>query len=91
MDRPLCITYNMASIDGRLTIAPDVNLMVGDERWTAITAALGDPYEWVRTAHDPQVLLEGSGPDFQRHAGQNRDLSRPSQRLRALRSSATAG
>ena len=35
--------------------------MAGDERWTAATAGLGDPYEWVRSAHDPQVLLEGSG------------------------------
>jgi riboflavin biosynthesis pyrimidine reductase len=61
MGRPRCITYNMASVDGRLTLAPGVNLMAGDERWTAATAGLGDPYDWVRTTHDPQVLLEGSG------------------------------
>ena len=61
MERPRCITYNMASVDGRLTLAPGVSLMAGDERWTAATAGLGDPYDWVRAAHDPQVLLEGSG------------------------------
>lgn len=59
--RPRCITYNMVSVDGRLTIAPGVNLMAGDPRWEAATAGLGDPYDWVRQVHDPQVLLEGSG------------------------------
>jgi 2,5-diamino-6-(ribosylamino)-4(3H)-pyrimidinone 5'-phosphate reductase len=61
MVRPRCITYSMASVDGRLTLAPGVNLMAGDPRWDAATAGLGDPYEWVRREHDPQVLLEGSG------------------------------
>ncbi|MGB8020635.1 MAG: dihydrofolate reductase family protein [Candidatus Nanopelagicales bacterium] len=61
MDRPRCITYNMASVDGRLTIAPGVSLLAGDPRWDAATAGLGDPYDWVRRVHDPQVLLEGSG------------------------------
>lgn len=51
----------MASVDGRLTLAPGVSLMAGDDRWTAVTAGLGDPYDWVRSAHDPLVLLEGSG------------------------------
>ncbi len=53
--------YSMASVDGRLTIAPGVNLMAGDPRWEAATAGLGDPYDWIRREHDPQVLLEGSG------------------------------
>lgn len=61
MDRPRCVTYNMISIDGRLTLAPGVSLMAGDARWEAATAGLGDPYDWVRRVHDPQVLLEGSG------------------------------
>ncbi len=61
MGRPRCITYNMASVDGRLTLAPGVSLMAGDVRWTAVTAGIGDPYDWVRSVHDPQVLLEGSG------------------------------
>ena len=61
MARPRCITYSIASVDGRLTVAPEVNLMAGDPRWEAATAGLGDPYPWIRREHDPQVLLEGSG------------------------------
>lgn len=61
MDRPRIVTYNLASVDGRLTLAPGVNLLTGDDRWTALTSGVGDPYDWVRQAHDPQVLLEGSG------------------------------
>ena len=61
MTRPRCITYSIASVDGRLTLAPGVNLMAGDPRWEAATTGVGDPYEWVRREHDPQVLLEGSG------------------------------
>lgn len=61
MSRPRIVTYNLASVDGRLTLAPGVSLMAGDERWTALTSGLGDPYEWVREQHDPQVILEGSG------------------------------
>lgn len=61
MTRPRVITFNVASVDGRLTLAPDVNLMAGDERWTTIAKDLGDPYRWPRELHDPQLLLEGSG------------------------------
>jgi riboflavin biosynthesis pyrimidine reductase len=55
------VTFNMISVDGRVTLAPGVNLMAGDARWEATTAGVGDPYDWVRRVHDPQVLLEGSG------------------------------
>ena len=51
----------MISVDGRVTLAPGVNLMAGDARWEAATAGMGNPYDWVRRVHDPQVLLEGSG------------------------------
>ncbi|HEY5248058.1 MAG TPA: dihydrofolate reductase family protein [Dermatophilaceae bacterium] len=61
MDRPHIVTYNLASVDGRLTLAPGVSLLAGDDRWTALTSDVGDPYQWVRRVHDPQVLLEGSG------------------------------
>lgn len=60
MRRPRVITFNVASVDGRLTIAPGVQLLSGDERWNAIAGG-GDPYRWVREIHDPDVLLEGSG------------------------------
>ncbi|MDH3499763.1 MAG: dihydrofolate reductase family protein [Acidimicrobiia bacterium] len=66
MERPKVITCNMVSVDGRLTIAPDVQLLFGDQRWSAI-AGSADPYTWVREIHDPDLLLEGSnsfvGPD----------------------------
>lgn len=40
--------------------------MAGDPRWP--TAGTDDPYDWVRSEHDPEVLLEGSGsfaPDIE--------------------------
>ena len=61
MRRPRVVTFNIASVDGRLTLGPGINLMSGDERWTALTEELGDPYLWVREVHKPQMLLEGSG------------------------------
>lgn len=62
MARLRCITYSMASVDGRVTIAPGVSLLAGDARWEAITAGVSvEPYRWVRRTHEPQALLEGSG------------------------------
>jgi len=61
VNRPRIITYNMSSLDGRLTLAPGVSLLTGDRRWKALTSGFDDPYDWVRQTHDPQVLLEGSG------------------------------
>jgi riboflavin biosynthesis pyrimidine reductase len=61
MKRPRVITFNLASVDGRLAPAPGVNLMAGDERWNAVVKDLADPSVWSREAHDPQLLLEGSG------------------------------
>ena len=61
VERPRIVTYNLAFVDGRLTLAPGVSLLAGDNSWTALTSGVGDPYEWVRLVHDPQVLLEGSG------------------------------
>jgi riboflavin biosynthesis pyrimidine reductase len=59
MGRPKIITCNMISIDGRLTVAPGVQLLFGDERWSAV-AGTADLYQWVRDLHDPDMLLEGS-------------------------------
>lgn len=61
MERPRVITYNLVSVDGRLTLAPGVNLMAGDERWSAVIEGIGDPYLWAREVHDPDLLIEGSG------------------------------
>lgn len=66
-DRPRVVTCNVISVDGRVTLAPGVQLLVGDERWTRI-AGDSDLYEWVRAVHDPEVLLEGSGSFVPRDA-----------------------
>lgn len=59
-DRPKVVTCNMISVGGRLTIAPGVQLLFGDERWSAMTGDT-DPYRWMVEVHDPEVFLEGSG------------------------------
>lgn len=69
MRRPRVITFNMTSIDGRLTLAPGVNLMTGDERWVGVTEGMGDPYLWARETHNPDLLLEGSGCHDQVYGG----------------------
>lgn len=68
MERPRVITCNQASVDGRLTLAPDVLLLNGDERWSQL-AGDGDLYGWIRAVHDPDLLLEGSGSFVARDAG----------------------
>jgi riboflavin biosynthesis pyrimidine reductase len=60
MTKPWVIAYNLASLDGRVTIAPDVLLLTGDERWSAI-AGDGDTYAVLKREYDPDVILEGSG------------------------------
>jgi hypothetical protein len=42
VDRPRIVTYNLASVDGRLTLAAGVSLLTGDSRWTAVTSGVGD-------------------------------------------------
>lgn len=59
--RPRVIVSNVASMDSRLTVAPGVDLLAGDERWAAMMAGVSDPYAWARALHDPQVFLEGAG------------------------------
>lgn len=44
--RPRVILSNVASMDGRFTVAPGVDLLAGDERWTVMMADLADPYAW---------------------------------------------
>ena len=61
MTRPRVITFNVVSIDSRLTMAPGVNLMAGDERWAAMTKGADDAFPWPMELHQPQMTLEGSG------------------------------
>jgi riboflavin biosynthesis pyrimidine reductase len=58
--RPHLLAYNLASLDGRLTLARGVLLLHGDERWTAVMGE-GDAYTKLRREYAPDVILEGSG------------------------------
>jgi riboflavin biosynthesis pyrimidine reductase len=60
MSRPRVVIYAIASVDGRLTLAPDVLLLFEDKRWDAV-AGSSDVYQWLKSTHKPQVVLEGSG------------------------------
>jgi len=59
MTRPTVITHNLASIDGRVALSPEVPLLF-DPRWTSL-AGDEDPYKRVLTVHRPGAILEGSG------------------------------
>jgi len=60
MDRPQVVIFGEVSLDGRLTLAPDVLLLFEMEKWRAI-AGESPVYEWIRTVYRPQAYLEGSG------------------------------
>jgi len=60
MDRPRVVVCTSASVDGRVTLAPDVLLLYGDERWQAV-AGSSDMFDWLKFTHKPQATLEGSG------------------------------
>ena len=60
MARPKVIVYAEASVDGRLTVAPDVLLLFGDKRWPS--PGIPDPgLERAMELHHPGAMLEGSG------------------------------
>lgn len=61
MPRPRVIVYDLASVDGRLTVAPEALLLYGDDRWTAAVGEYEDPYAWLHGRFEPQAFLEGSG------------------------------
>jgi 2,5-diamino-6-(ribosylamino)-4(3H)-pyrimidinone 5'-phosphate reductase len=61
MSRPRVVVHNLASIDAKLTVAPDVLLLYGDERWQAVAGSSEDVYERLRAVYKPQAILEGSG------------------------------
>ena len=78
--RPRVITHNLASVDGRLALSPEVVLM-NDERWPVYEES---PYAAVRQRHHPQVLLEGSG-SLAGEAGPLEDLPAPTEDEATLR------
>jgi 2,5-diamino-6-(ribosylamino)-4(3H)-pyrimidinone 5'-phosphate reductase len=61
MSRPRVVVHAIASVDGRVTLAPDVLLLHGDERWEAVAGSTSDVAKWLRFTHKPQAILEGSG------------------------------
>jgi 2,5-diamino-6-(ribosylamino)-4(3H)-pyrimidinone 5'-phosphate reductase len=62
MGRPRVVIQTTASVDGRVTLAPDVLLLYGDERWQAVAGSSNfDVFEWLKFTHQPQATLEGSG------------------------------
>jgi riboflavin biosynthesis pyrimidine reductase len=67
MSRPKIVVWQQATVDGRLAISPDVLLLYGDERWSAIQAAsdpgAGEPdaLAWIKAHHGVGATLEGSG------------------------------
>jgi riboflavin biosynthesis pyrimidine reductase len=62
MKRPTVIVWQQASLDGKLAVSPDVLLLYGDERWTAIQGP-DEPggYAWIKVHHNVGATLEGSG------------------------------
>ena len=61
MNRPRVVVHAVASVDGRITLAPDVLLLYGDERWQAVAGSSDEVYERLKFTYKPQVFLEGSG------------------------------
>lgn len=61
MNRPKVVIYGGVTLDGRLTIAPGVLLMFGDERWDSFAGSDEEIANWLREKHKPQAYLEGSG------------------------------
>jgi hypothetical protein len=60
IDRPKVVVLGEASVDGRLTVAPGVLLLYGDDRWQAV-AGSSDIFELLKSIHKPQATLKGSG------------------------------
>jgi 2,5-diamino-6-(ribosylamino)-4(3H)-pyrimidinone 5'-phosphate reductase len=61
MDRPKIVVYQTASVDGKLTTAPGVLLLFGDERWQAMAGGDEEAYNKSRKLFNPEAILEGSG------------------------------
>ena len=65
MDRPRIVVHAVASVDGRVTLGPDVLLGFDQEpRWDALAGG-GEETErthrWLEFLYQPQAFLEGSG------------------------------
>lgn len=61
MTRPRVVIQAVASLDGKITLAPGVLLLHGDERWQTVAGEADELGAWLRATHRPQAILEGSG------------------------------
>ncbi len=61
MDRPKVTIFNTASLDGRLTLAPDTLLFPPNEVWEAAAGSSGELYARAIEISNPQAVMEGSG------------------------------
>lgn len=64
MDRPKVVVYQVAALDGRLTLAPGYLLLDPGPRWQAVagTSDISDvAHRWLASTHEPGATLEGSG------------------------------
>jgi riboflavin biosynthesis pyrimidine reductase len=61
LDIPKIVVHQIASVDGRLTTAPNVLLLFGDERWNAVAGGDQEAYRKAHALHNPDAVLEGSG------------------------------
>lgn len=59
LGHPRVVIYGEVSLDRRITLAPDVLLLFGDERWPGCGSP--DQQERLLRLHEPQAMLEGSG------------------------------
>jgi 2,5-diamino-6-(ribosylamino)-4(3H)-pyrimidinone 5'-phosphate reductase len=61
MKMPKIVIHQTASLDGKLSAAPGVLLLFGDQRWQAVAGGDEQAYRKSRELYRPQAILEGSG------------------------------
>ena len=60
MERPEVVVYGDVSVDGRLTVGPDVLLLRGDPRWPGGATNQTVAYHRLMDIHRPEATMEGS-------------------------------
>ena len=59
-NRPNVVVCSSASVDGRISVGPDVLLLTGEKRWdSAIGSNPNKTFEHLKAIHKPQATLEG--------------------------------
>jgi hypothetical protein len=64
VNRPKVVVFQEASADGRVAFTPDISMFYVFEKWRGImkdSELYPELMEWVKSTHNPQVFLEGSG------------------------------